>query len=206
MKKGIIGVCIVLLFASFSCELPYDGRKIIEFDHQFLDSQGLPVPDARVTYSLGAGYSGSEIPPDFEFRTDSQGRVRFSSFQPNNRFYVYAPETSAYLPLQSEVTDMDPMVKNRKRFYFFTTGEAVLFTVQFTGTGATKQIQKCFIEGIGNAEINGDDNSSFYAFQVRKSQTVTVRYTLFNSQTRVTQDLSAVYSIDTTPLAATINL
>ncbi|MFM2230709.1 MAG: hypothetical protein RL607_1967 [Bacteroidota bacterium] len=206
MKKILFLLSVVLLFCSFSCDIPYDGKRIIKLNHQFLDHQGQPVSGKKIMYLLGATQPFDGVNPEFEFTTDSNGRIQFSTFEPNEPFYVYAEGYANYLPVNSLVYNFETNQINTQKFYFLEASEVVTFQVQFQTNTPTKNVTRCTLEGIGNLQLYPDVPDMNYFFDVAKNQTLTVHYTVYNSQNNVTQTLSDTFTIGTGSNAVIINL
>lgn len=196
MKKVLVLLSALLLLCSFSCDIPYDGSRIVQLNHRFFDAQGQPVVGKKIDYYLGYTTPDAGVPPEFSYTTDAAGRIKFSTFYPKQKLYVYAEGYANYRPIESEVQYLDPTSFNTQSFYFLENGETVQFQIQFMFSSSQKSIEKCTMEGIGN-HYYSNDNDAIYSFYVAKNQTITIHYTVYNSQTKVSQTLSQDFNIGT---------
>jgi hypothetical protein len=206
MKKSTLLIFICLMGWMSACEPPYDGTEIVAIENEFLDSQGNRVANLPVKYTTGSS-SGFDLyyEDSFNYLTDSQGKIRFSTFKPNELLYVNYEGNALYGPIYTPLLNLDPKKLNTQRFYLLQSNESVDLNVQLQTTNFTKSIKEVTFTGIGNLIGYPYSTNEMYNYRVRTNQTVTIHYTVFNFETNTTTTLSQNISIITDNLTFVIN-
>lgn len=208
MKHFKLFVFICLTTFLSSCEPPYDGTAIIEIENEFLDNVGNPVANLPIIYTIGSGEFFSSFysyVDTMNYLTNAQGKIRFSTFKPNEYLFVNYEGNALYVPIYSPLLDLDPKKVNKQRFYLLQYDETVDLNIQLQTTNLTKSVQNVSFTGIGN--LNGFPSiiNSSYNYRVRTNQTVTLFYTVYNTQTSTTTNFSQNIPITSSDLTYTIN-
>jgi hypothetical protein len=208
MKKKISFYFFILFLALMlnSCEPPYNGSKIIEIKNEFYDSQNLPINGLSIRYTTqqNEGYNFSNYTDDFSRTTDIEGKISISTFQPFQKLYAVYEGNSQLVSLYSELKNLTPEAVNYQRFYILRHDESVDLNLNFSNSNPVKQLTDVTFTGIGNEYANSFEDSR--TFLVKTNQTVTITYSVYNTQTKSTQIFTTTIAVGTSSIIQTITL
>lgn len=189
-----------------SCEPPYNGSKIIEIKNEFYDSQNLPINGLSIRYTTqqNEGYNFSNYTDDFSRTTDAEGKISISTFQPFQKLYAVYEGNSQLVSLYSELKNLTTEAVNYQRFYILRHDESVDLNLNFSNSNPVKQLTDVTFTGIGNEYANSFEDSR--TFLVKTNQTVTITYSVYNTQTKSTQIFTTTIAVGTSTIIQTITL
>ncbi len=208
MKKIKLLLFICLLGLTSACEPPYDGTAIIEIENEFLDAQGNPLANLPITYSTGSGDTYGpydHLNDSFSYTTNAQGKIRFSTFKPYEVMYANYEGNATYLPIYTPLTNLDTNKLNTQKIYLFQNSEAVNLSVQFQTNNYAKTVKEVSFTGIGNTYGDSYNYENNFYYQVKKNQTVTISYSVYNYETKITNSFSQNITIGTDQVSSIIN-
>ena len=204
--ERLLIICLACLLQA--CEPTYDGSTIIEIENEFLDAQGNPLANLPITYTTGTGYtfgSFDQLNDSFYYTTNAQGKIRFSTFKPNDVLFINYEGNSTSIPIYTPLMSLDANKLNTQKIYLFQNAEAVNLNVQFQTNTYTKIIKNVQFTGIGNFYGDSYSYENYFNFQVRKNQTVTLTYSVFNYDTNITDTFSQNITIASDQVSTIIN-
>lgn len=208
MKKIKLLLFICLACITQACEPAYDGSAIIEIENEFLDAQGNPLANLPITYTTGTGYTFGpydHMNDSFNYTTNAQGKIRFSTFKPYEMLFVNYGGNAAYLPIYTPLMNLDTHKLNTQKIYLFQDTEAVNLSVQFQTNTYTKSVKNVQFTGIGNTYGDSYSYENYFYFQVKKNQTVTITYSVYNYETKITDTFSQNITIASDQVSTLIN-
>ncbi|MFY7665528.1 hypothetical protein [Flavobacterium sp.] len=197
-----VRTCTLLLFVLafvVSCGPPYDGDVIVEIENEFFNSSNEPIAGLAVEYQVSRSYGTDD---SFSFVTDENGAIRFSIFNPRGDFRIY---TTSFLENSRTFTmaKLKPDRLNSQRFYVLAFDEVVYFELRFSSSNFQRSISNIELSGIGNYAINRDDPEVFN-LELKKNQTITISYTVFDSYDNSSETFSIVREIGTNDISETL--
>ena len=208
MKKKISIYFYILVLALMlnSCEPPYNGSKIIEIQNEFYDGQNLPINGLSIRYTTqqNDGYFFGNNTDGFSRTTNAEGKISFSTFQPFEKLYAVYEGNTELVNLNSELKNLTTEAVNYQRFYILRHDESVDLNLNFTNSNPVKILTDVTFTGIGNEYANSFENSRTYL--VKTNQTVTIMYSVYNTQTKSTQIFTTVIYVGTSTITQTITL
>lgn len=199
-------LCLVLLLQS--CEPTYNGSEIIEIKNEFYDGQNQPINGLNIRYTteLNNGYYFGNYTDDFNRITDAEGKVSISTFKPFQKLYAVYEGNSQLVNFYSELKNLTTETINYQRFYVLRYDESVDLNLNFSNSNPVKQLTDVTLTGIGNEDSNANLNEDSRIYRVKTNQTVTITYTVYDSQTKSSQEFTTTIAVGTSDIIQTITL
>jgi hypothetical protein len=196
-------LCLVLLLQS--CEPPYSGSKIIEIKNEFYDVQNQPINGLSIHYvsdSNGIYNYGDS----FNRTTDTSGKISFSTFKPFQKFYAVYDGNTELVNFCSELKNLTTEAINYQRFYVLRYDESVDLNINFSNPTGYKQLNNVTLTGIGSEYAIPNTYEDARIYRVKTNQTVTITYTVYDSQTKSSQEFTTTIAVGSNTILQTITL
>lgn len=208
MKKKTSYYFFILCLASMlhSCEPPYNGSKIIEIKNEFYDSQNQPVNGLSIKYTTQLYSDHNSYYDDFSRTTNTEGKIHFSSFKPFQKLYAVYEGNNEFVNLYSELKNLTTEAINFQRFYILRYDESVDLNLNFSNSNLYKQLKDVTFTGIGSEYAINNTYEDTRMYRVKMNQTVTISYTVYNSQTKSSQEFTTTIAIGSSTIFQTITL
>jgi hypothetical protein len=84
--------------------------------------------------------------------------------------------------------------------------ESVDLNLNFSNSNPVKQLTDVTLTGIGNEDSNANLNEDSRIYRVKTNQTVTITYTVYDSQTKSSQEFTTTIAVGTSDIIQTITL
>jgi len=153
----------------------------------------------------GSYYFGTNT-DNFSRTTDAEGKISFSTFKPFQKLYAVSEGNNELVNLYSELKNLKTDAINYQRFYILRYDESVDLNLYFSNSNLNKHLTDVTFTGIGNeyAYANSDENSRTY--RVKTNQTLTIMYTVYDSQTTISQEFTTSIAVGSNDIFQTITL
>jgi hypothetical protein len=199
-------LCLALMLNS--CEPPYSGSKIIEIKNEFYDAQNQPINGLSIRYTteMNDGYYFGYNTDTFSRTTNTEGKISISTFKPFQKLYAIYEGNTQLVNFYSELKNLTTETINYQRFYVLRYDESVDLYLNFSNSNPVKQLIDVTFSGIGNEDSNANLNEDSRIYRVKTNQTVTIKYTVYDSQTKSSQEFTSTIAVGTSTISQTITL
>ena len=199
-------LCLALMLNS--CEPPYSGSKIIEIKNEFYDAQNQPINGLSIRYTteMNDGYYFGYNTDNFSRTTDAEGKISISTFKPFQKLYAVYEGNTQLVNFYSELKNLTTETINYQRFYVLRYDESVDLYLNFSNSNLVKQLTDVTFSGIGNEDSNANLNEDSRIYRVKTNQTVTITYSVYDSQIKNSQEFITTITVGTSTISQTITL
>jgi hypothetical protein len=209
MKK----IILLSLICFHSCDIPYDGNSIITINAKIVNGNNEPIANKEVRIQNSYGDDNLES-NTYKKKSDASGMISIKMFEPNGSAIISIEGADDYLSTEIWGINEDHFTGtewNVGTIYLLKANELSLFTIQFNQLNAHKSVTSIQVDAIKYQEYYYFDSqyNPLYGnfqtvYQLKKNQTFTLKYSIFNSQTNSTDNISIPLSIGTSDLNYTI--